>query len=55
MTGKVIEVTKPRQGGDYELSVSFIDPNYFTNEIGKRITIQEASRVLAEGTITKVW
>lgn len=55
MTGEVTGVTELQQSGNFELEVSFIDPRYFENEkkIGNRITIQEASKVLAEGIITR--
>ncbi|MEI9919747.1 MAG: hypothetical protein WDO14_13250 [Bacteroidota bacterium] len=56
MTGKVIAVTRLSTNEKFELAVSFIEPKYFENEkkIGSRITIQEASEILAEGIVTRV-
>jgi hypothetical protein len=56
MTGKVIAVTKSPTNEKFELAVAFIDSKYFENEkkIGNRITIQEASKILAEGIVTRV-
>jgi hypothetical protein len=56
MTGKIITVTKLPTKDNFELAVSFIDSKYFENEkkLGNRITIQEASKILAEGIITRV-
>jgi hypothetical protein len=56
MTGRIITVTKLSTSDGFELAVSFIDSKYFENEkkIGNRIAIQEASKVLAEGVITRV-
>lgn len=56
MTGKVIVVTKSPTNEKFELGISFIDSKYFEKErkIGNRITIQEASKILAEGIVTRV-
>ena len=55
MTGRIITVTKLPTNDGFELAVSFIDSKYFEYEkkIGNRIAIQEASKILAEGTITR--
>ena len=57
MTGRITGVFKLYQNENFELEVSFIDPKYFEDKkkIGNRITIQEASKILAEGVITKVF
>ena len=56
MSGKVMTVTKLQTAKKFELAVSFIDSKYFENEkkIGNKITIQEASKILAEGIVTKI-
>lgn len=57
MTGKVTKISRLQQAEYFELDVAFIDPEYFENEakIGNRITLQESSRILSEGIITKVF
>lgn len=56
MSGKIFDVVELKESGLYEISISFIEPNYFKDEliIGKRITINEASKVLSEGEITYI-
>ena len=40
-----------------EIKVAFIEPSYLEGivGIGKQFTVQEASKVLTEGVITKIW
>jgi hypothetical protein len=56
VTGKIVAVTKLQGNGSFELAVSLIDPEYFENEkrYGVGITVQEASRILAEGVIVRI-
>ncbi|BDD04756.1 hypothetical protein [Aureibacter tunicatorum] len=56
MSGKVLEVKKLVKQNFYELKVSFIEAKYFQNvaDVGNKIKIQEASKILSEGVITSV-
>lgn len=56
MTGSITGATRLPQSSEFEIEISFIDSKYFESEkkIGNRITIQEASKVLAEGIITRI-
>lgn len=53
MSGKVIEISKSNVKGEFFISVEFIEPEYFKNELieGNIFTINEFLTVLAEGKV----
>lgn len=56
MSGKIEEYQTLTDIQKVLIKVSFIEPSYFGNDIklGNYFTIQEASKILAEGIITKI-
>ena len=55
MSGRVTELDS--LGDDqFEIAVRFIEPSYFNEyyQVGRKITLQEASKVLGEGVISQI-
>lgn len=53
MSGKVYEISKSKVNGEFLISVEFIEPEYFKDEIieGNIFTINESLSILAEGEV----
>lgn len=56
MSGRINKLKKTRIDNEFEISVDFIEPDYFKNElvIGNFFTINEASKILGKGEIKEI-
>lgn len=53
MTGRIDSIEETDSNDKFKIKVSFIEPEYFVDvlKVGELFTIQEASRILAEGKV----
>jgi len=56
MSGRILKIANRNNLDEFEISVEFIEPNYFLNELveGNIFTVREASIVLGKGIVIEI-